>query len=449
MQIRILLAPVKKFPERARCSISDVVKNVDSFFQNFRNGGWRAWITVSTQPQNNIYGTYLLAVDERAQQEAAAKEAAQAEAESSQGFLSQKVCTQFHVRGSTIPVYGEFKAEELGPDAICDKFEIRTPGSTAGNLLSKALGLGPDSLVSAKEFEEYLGAIVNAAINRVIREGLATIGVKTPPITAAGPDVFPPESVNLAGESAIAPQLVLAQNNLRTTLQDQLIPAEATLVTRLFTLEDTQRRTLIAVQQLNDNACQLPDFAKKEVVGGEVIITAEGIGKLTVAGGKAVNPEAFATAQITTISQTSTQQSQQVETFLPIASGTVEQYIVKLKEYTRSLGSSREKALLNETLAARTIAFNNSRDAIFSAINDSNFFLRNDGGPSIFTETQNDAAAAQERVTQIQERIGDENANTGIFGEIASAREKRATADQLLASCIPTPTTVPATRITP
>ncbi|HLD34362.1 MAG TPA: hypothetical protein VJB62_00710, partial [Patescibacteria group bacterium] len=63
IDIRIALLEVPTFEERVKCTITDIVDNIKDFSDNFSNGGWKAWLTL-TEPQNNFYGGYLIAYEE-------------------------------------------------------------------------------------------------------------------------------------------------------------------------------------------------------------------------------------------------------------------------------------------------------------------------------------------------------------------------------------------------
>lgn len=146
LQIRFAVLPVPKFSEQVQCTLDDIVKNVQDFYNDFRNGGWLAYGT-SWQPQNNFFGALLEVSKELNLRKEAAVLAGLNEAAAGGGFLSWK--------------------DEAG--------NIHTPGSTAKDLVSKAVGTDIDFILSADELGDYVGAIANALINRVIQEGVAKI----------------------------------------------------------------------------------------------------------------------------------------------------------------------------------------------------------------------------------------------------------------------------------
>lgn len=152
-QIQITLATPPKFNTRATCTLDDIVANIQSFYNDFRNGGWIAY-QESWQPQNNVFGLALLAVDEAAKREDAAKTAAQNENIAGGGFLSQKNCVTV-----TLP-----------SGQTTEKCTITSPGSFIGNAAAESLVKTPlGSVIGADELGGYLSIIIDTALNELIK----------------------------------------------------------------------------------------------------------------------------------------------------------------------------------------------------------------------------------------------------------------------------------------
>lgn len=148
-QIQIALLPVAgPFSKRAQCTLTDIVGNITNFANDFRNGGWIAY-SEAWKPQNNFFGALLLAEAEVAREREDEVGAKLLEGLAGQGFLSIK--------------------DENG--------NIVTPGKALGDLTSKALGTDIDFVLNADQLGDYVEAITNALINRVIKEGVT--GVKS------------------------------------------------------------------------------------------------------------------------------------------------------------------------------------------------------------------------------------------------------------------------------
>jgi len=158
--------PIPTFTERTSCTLSRIGVNIDAFLENFENGGWVAWQEMVLKPQNNVYGAYLLAWDQYEIEKSAAVKAAASEAQAGRGFLGVKRCIASHQENT---------GDAAGEIEVCDKYETVTPGAVVGDLASKAVGSDIDYIVNAQDFAAYVGAIVNAILNRIFAEGVGLL----------------------------------------------------------------------------------------------------------------------------------------------------------------------------------------------------------------------------------------------------------------------------------
>ncbi len=142
----------KKFSEEAKCTLDDIIENVENFSNDFREGGWIAY-GETWKVQNNFVSSFINISEKLGLEKEAAELAALNEAVSGKGFLSSKKCT----------------TDSQGKKTC----KLVTPGSTLGDLTSKALGSDIDFLLNADQLGDYVSAIVDALLNRVIEEGLA------------------------------------------------------------------------------------------------------------------------------------------------------------------------------------------------------------------------------------------------------------------------------------
>jgi len=203
------------FRERISCTLDDVVRNITAFKENFEKGGWIAYQEV-IKPQNNPAGITFLAQQEFLRRKSETTSAGQYEANVGSGFLGDKKCTKWRAtdnigavassdltsmnyqypQGSTIGVgdpnwnddyYKQTPQGEQysGKSALpgsglwqCVEDQTVTPGELAGNAVAKAFGADIDSIITADDISQHIGAIVNAAINRLTKEtvnGLARL----------------------------------------------------------------------------------------------------------------------------------------------------------------------------------------------------------------------------------------------------------------------------------
>lgn len=147
LQLRLSLVPPKTFSSRVTCTLSDIIANIEDFYNDFRNGSWIAY-EYSWWPENNYYGTLIMTYDEMMFRGAQQKEAAQNQALAYNGWLPTT------------------NAMNL----------ITVPGNLVGQMAGKAFGDWQiNGLLNATDLEEYATAIGNAAINRLVVEGVSGI----------------------------------------------------------------------------------------------------------------------------------------------------------------------------------------------------------------------------------------------------------------------------------
>lgn len=247
-QVRLALSPGRKFAQRAQCTLDQIVGNIQSFYDDFRNGGWIAY-NESWQPQNNYYGSVLMAWQERDNRSERAQAAAQSEAVAGGGFLSVK--------------------DENG--------RITTPGSVVGSLVNKAVGSDIDYIVNAKQLQAYIGEIADALVNRLIREGatgLAGLGTPKAPKTGSVPSTQRGPCAGLSGatlqsclnyNSAAGNSFTTARSNILTQINQTLTPrldAGNIINSSIATLQKY-------IDDLNKNYTDL--FTKQKTVSFEAV----------------------------------------------------------------------------------------------------------------------------------------------------------------------------------
>lgn len=136
------------------CKLSDMVHNVKDFFTGtFEEGGWKDWITVTSQPEKYTpYGQMLQAEQGLARQLAKTEKNERDQAAWASGFKSTKVCetVQKPAGGTTV------------------RCSIATLGRTISDHLSKSLGAGQDTLVTADEISEIIGALIGQLAQKAV-----------------------------------------------------------------------------------------------------------------------------------------------------------------------------------------------------------------------------------------------------------------------------------------
>jgi len=212
-----------------RCTLSSIINNVqntsvngrsiDSFMNgDFSQGGWKGFVAVGN-PQNNVGRVYLQAQSDLLQKINSQQGQYQQQLVQGHGFLSWQDCknvTPAQIQdtvsavkdvqnisltnsnpndlsglgflgtsdmGKTAPTLkqnitayqnsgaGSISESASGGYQSC---ETKTPGSVIAASLNKELGTGSDSLVTADEIDEIVGALFSQLINTVLTGGLSS-----------------------------------------------------------------------------------------------------------------------------------------------------------------------------------------------------------------------------------------------------------------------------------
>lgn len=169
------------------------VSSDDRAFQrgDFTKGGFQAWLTQTINPQNNWLGAKQIAESQLGVKVVGSSGTIRDEAQQSGGFLSWRKCDNEVTTGvdtsknDSIPIFDEngkptgktqpiLGVISLTPKKTCLSSHIETPGSVIANKLNQSLGLGAESLVQAKEFDQIINALMAQLINKVVgSDGLA------------------------------------------------------------------------------------------------------------------------------------------------------------------------------------------------------------------------------------------------------------------------------------
>lgn len=210
LQINLRKPQTKQFRQEASCTLNKIVDNVNSFNEDFRNGGWIGY-TEALSPNNNRYGLELLAFDKTYEVQTNKTKESEMETSVSNGYKGVKKCAKWRVYfeyqdGKQTSVDKEvtdsddkklldpdstFSDEELlsffsnlYPDqsatpveAECKDSKTTLPASTVGQQSSGALQGDKDIIANADDLTPYISAIFDAAINRIAKNGLEGIGI--------------------------------------------------------------------------------------------------------------------------------------------------------------------------------------------------------------------------------------------------------------------------------
>lgn len=187
--------------DRFQCTLGEAAENWDAFMDDFIDGGgWKSWLSVTVEQQNNPFGAYFMAVDEAEKRRAAAEESGKLEASWGSGFISLKECSggssqedfcsnQLECVGDEYEedpdlCFNECMAEETSVTDLCDlsggTMKNTTPGKLIADQLTSALGKPTEGLNLVQDINQLLAAIFDALISQLMEQGLASL-TESPP----------------------------------------------------------------------------------------------------------------------------------------------------------------------------------------------------------------------------------------------------------------------------
>lgn len=178
-QLRIALIPeTAPISQQAKCTISDIVANVEDFYDNFENGGWLAY-GASANPENNLYMQLVMFDDDMRSRASKNEDKKKQEAGAGSGFLSVNKCVaddqqelyDYCVDNNYFdtgdPNYCYTYAAE---NQTCTKEEVQTPGDAVAGAVKNMIG---SDNIYVSGVQSIISAAINAGINRMMKEGLS------------------------------------------------------------------------------------------------------------------------------------------------------------------------------------------------------------------------------------------------------------------------------------
>ncbi|MBU2598854.1 MAG: Tim10/DDP family zinc finger protein, partial [Actinobacteria bacterium] len=277
IDIKIALLKQPTFKEEARCSISDIVGNIEDFYNDFSVGGWGGWIKL-TEGGNNVYSTYLIAMEEIQKIQTIEEKEQEAEIARGSGFFSPKDCVWYDGNNKPIDLVVESSGKryttgyddvwgtaslpaKCAPSAniLAEPFETdglhkdgssvvgpcykkcisHTPGKQISDSVSKTVNRFWDTInaqigaASAKAgpYSIYVEAILTALVNRAFKEGYGLLFAQNQSIPGEGdcgaacelPKIIDPTEIkqDVAAAKLLKPELSTIKVALDKLLKEQ------------------------------------------------------------------------------------------------------------------------------------------------------------------------------------------------------------------------------------
>ncbi|TSC80298.1 MAG: Uncharacterized protein G01um101429_148 [Parcubacteria group bacterium Gr01-1014_29] len=152
------------FRYKARCSITDIVGNLENFYYNFQNGGWQAWVA-SSRYENNIFGLLTITREESRERERLAARENRYDFETGSGFIASQIC----VDSITIEIESDVTNKVESTKKICNRTLKETIGSVVKSNLDSEFARDWLGLEIADEFQEIIFAAIDGLLSMAIQ----------------------------------------------------------------------------------------------------------------------------------------------------------------------------------------------------------------------------------------------------------------------------------------
>ena len=156
MQIRIAIAQSYARRGAASCTLTGVIKNINSFMNgNFSQGGWGGLLQFTTIPTNNPFGAYAYAQI---------------------GLQSSINSAQNNARNNLSP--GGFISLQKCDPPNSKNCKVTTPGTVIEGTLRKSLDIGQEQLADigvSGSFDAIISALLTQLTTRSLYQGLSTL----------------------------------------------------------------------------------------------------------------------------------------------------------------------------------------------------------------------------------------------------------------------------------
>ncbi|MEK7642001.1 MAG: hypothetical protein AAB365_03355 [Patescibacteria group bacterium] len=192
IRLGLALNQTQSATSRYTCTLGKIIGNANGTIEgftggDFRQGGWPAFVSMTTVPQNNVYGSYLQAHSELLGRIDTRENQVNRDLDRGKGFLSRRNCTD--IPGGTIDPENEFEVEQaesiVGNSRDMNRKQNNdgtvtyqtcttdTPGSVISNMLQKQLDVPATELELADDINSVVNALISQMINQVIGGGLS------------------------------------------------------------------------------------------------------------------------------------------------------------------------------------------------------------------------------------------------------------------------------------
>ncbi len=196
VRLSLALSQTSLMSQRYRCTLGGIVANANGTINgfvsgDFSQGGWPAFISMTTEPQNNPYGAFLYAQSDLNARISARHNAITADLQLGKGFMSWQSCKDVTsimegggqdmgdvsdtAGGSTVKKVIDPKTKAVTYQSC----EVSTPGSVIAGTLQKNLDVPVVELELANSINAVVDALISQMLSQMLSGGLGGLSSAT------------------------------------------------------------------------------------------------------------------------------------------------------------------------------------------------------------------------------------------------------------------------------
>ncbi len=201
VRLELALKYSKPFEKNITCTLTEIGDNINNFANNNGGAGWDRWLQITTEPQNNVYGAYLIADSELAQRAARAVGIKEKKITLGQGFLDFETCDAYESDGQTLErlaadqnqkadIFGsesskttaqtiKVSAADIAAKKKClpGKTSTKTPGKIVAAQLENEFTKGAIQTAVAQEIDQVISATLTQLAQKVMTGAGGLLGL--------------------------------------------------------------------------------------------------------------------------------------------------------------------------------------------------------------------------------------------------------------------------------
>lgn len=281
-RLRLALQYNMPYLQRMQCTPDMAAANIENFTNDFMNGGWDSWLSMTAYPQNNIWGAYFESSDELARRQAAAMGRESTELNWGGGFLSLKKCEGGKSVDDTCSDICDNSAENYESKDECmvecksttdtteacelsgGQMENTTPGTIIADQIKLNLGSSVRQMEIADEINESLASIFNALISQLINEGLSSLGDTSESSSSGGWHSTSPPTQEKNDAITIINNVLGYEVDYRDAKQNSVNAYKETINKLKLLKSCYQGRSPVNQTRINEIQAQINDYESKK-----------------------------------------------------------------------------------------------------------------------------------------------------------------------------------------